>query len=450
MNFRRASFFIFGSRTAAFVLQASGGLLVARLLGPAGRGELALLFLLPTIIAMVLGLGIGTSNAYFASHATRQPAASQVSSGTRFSIEQLYYNSLWLGALFGFAGTIIIIAAEEWVIDTFVRGVSPDNMRLAMMTVPLLLYYNFFQGLAQGSQRYRIYNGVVVLRPFFFLFSFLFVFILFGDGLKAGLWAYSLCYVVPVLWLVIDLRPRRTENSRLSGGFLKAQIRIGLPSYIAELLGYLFFRVSLLLIGYFLDGEQAGYFAIVVLIAESLWFLSNSVSAALLPEAAGRSMNELRLLVPKVVRHVVFLTACGAAVLFIIDGWLIGLAFGKDFLPAVSPLHWLYPGIIAASAAKVFASYLLSQGRPHLTAMIGGLGMIANIILGVWLIPLYGIRGAAIAASCSYILMTLLMGIRFVWETHAPVSRLFLLSREDFQFYRNTIALFKTRARFLK
>jgi len=448
VSFRRASFFIFGSRTAAFVLQASGGLLVARLLGPAGRGELALLFLLPTIIAMVLGLGIGTSNAYFASHASKQRAAFLSSFSKRFSFEQLYYNSLWLGALFGLAGTVIIITAEDWVIDTFMRGVSPENMRLAMLTVPLLLFYNFFQGLAQGEQRYRIYNGVVVLRPFFFLFAFILVFLLFGDGLRAGLWAYSLCYVLPVLWLIIDLRPRHAESHRLSGGFLKVQIRIGLPSYIAELLGYLFFRVSLLLIGYYLDGEQAGYFAIVILITESMWFLSNSVSAALLPEAAGRSMNDLRLLVPKVVRHVVFLTACGAAFLFIIDGWLIGLAFGKDFLPAVSPLHWLYPGIIAASAAKVFASYLLSQGRPHLTAMIGGSGMITNIFLSVWLIPLYGISGAAAAASCSYILMTLLMGIRFVWETHAPVGRLFWLSREDFLFYRNAIALLKTRARF--
>lgn len=448
MSFRRNSFFIFGSRTAGFVLQAGSGLLVARLLGPSGRGELALLFLMPTIIAMVLGFGIGTSNAYFASHSTGQQGIVQSSLSPRLTIAHLYYNSLWLGALFGIAGVIIIIGAEGWVIDAFMRGVSPENMRLAMLTVPLLLFHNFFQGLAQGLQRYRIYNGVVVSRPFFFLFAFILIFLLSGDGLRAGLWAYSLCYVVPVLWLIIGLRPQLADSHLLSGAFLKAQLRLGFPSYIAELLGYLFFRVSLLLIGYFLSGEQAGYFAIVVLIAESLWFLSNSISTALLPEAAGRSFKELQRLVPKVVRHVVFLTTCGVGFLFIIDRWLIGLAFGKDFLPAVTPLHLLYPGIIAASATKVFASYLLSQGRPHLTAMIGGLGMAANILIGIWLIPQHGVSGAAIAASFSYILMAVLMGIRFIGETHAPVSRLFWLSREDFLFYRDAMRLLKSRVQF--
>jgi O-antigen/teichoic acid export membrane protein len=279
-----------------------------------------------------------------------------------------------------------------------------------------------------------------------FLCSFIFMLSVLDDGVKAGVWAYGLAYVFPVLWLILGLRPHGIAR-RPSFASLKAQMRIGLPSYIAELIGYLFYRVNLLLIGYFSSDEQAGYFAIVVLITESMWFLANSVGTALLPAAAGRPLEELRVLVPKAVRHVVFLTACCVVLLFSVDRWLIGLAFGNDFLPSVSPLRWLYLGIIAASAAKIFASYLLSQGRPHQTAAIGGAGLVANLALCIWLIPALGIDGAAIAASCSYIVMVVLMGMLFVRETRVPVGWLFCLSREDFLFYRDVLFQIRTRIR---
>lgn len=445
MSFRRDSAFIFGSRVVAFVLQAAGGLLAARLLGPAGRGELALLFLVPTIIAMILGFGIGTSNAYFASQAKSLYAASQPVSENRLSFPQLYYNSLWLGTLFGVAGIVAILLSEQWIIDTFMRGATPGNIRLAMLTVPLLLFYNFFQGLAQGRQRLRIFNAAVVLRPFFFLCVFVLLLLFLNDRVKAGLWAYSVGYVLPVFMLIIGLRPRPAARVPLSAAVFIAQMRIGLPSYIAELMGYLFFRVNLLLIGYFLDDVQTGYFAIVVLITESMWFVANSVGTAMLPAATGRSMEELRVLVPKAVRHVVFLTACGVLLFLAIDWFVIPLSFGKDFTPALAPLRWLYPGIVAASATKVFASYLLSQGRPHLMALIGGVGMIANVTLSIWLIPMEGVSGAALSASCSYVLMALVMGIHFVWETRVPVSTLLLFSADDFRFYREVVAQLKAR-----
>jgi O-antigen/teichoic acid export membrane protein len=438
VSFRRDSIFIFGSRAAGFVLQAAGGLLVARLLGPAGRGELALLFILPTVVAMLLGFGIGTANAYFASQ-HKNPL------GHGLSLAQLYYNSLWLGLLFGIAGIVAIFFSEEWIIAKFLRGISPAKIRLATIAIPLLLFYNFFQGLAQGERRFGVYNGAVVLRPFFFLLVFLLSLLQLDDRVQAGLWAYGLGYVLPVLWLITALRPRASRRLSLSSAVLKAQMQIGLPSYIAELLGYLFFRVNLLLIGYFLSGEHAGYFAIVLLIAESLWFLANSVSTALLPVAAGRSAEHLRELVPKVVRHVVFLTACCVAALFAVDRWLIGLSFGEDFLPAVIPLRLLYPGIVAASATKVFASYLLSQRRPHLTAMIGALGMAGNVLLSIWLIPLRGTGGAALSVSCSYLLMALVMGVWFVRKSAVPAHRLFWLRREDLRLYVDAIVQLKAR-----
>lgn len=462
MSLRRESALMFASRVAAFMGQAGSGLVLARLLGPAGRGELALLLLLPTLAAMILGFGMGPANAYFASQA-------RAASTRQSPVEHLFVNSLWMGLLLGCVGIMLVFSAQNSILATFMRGVAPSHLRLAIMAAPLLLLFAFFQGLAQGEQRFGLYNGVMVLRPTIFLVAFLLLLMTAGNGVRAGLWSFSLAYAVSVLWLAMALRPRpslnawpRNLSSRNLGAVelenpgslkflpnvaaLKEQMRFGLPSYIAELLGYLFLRINLLLIGFYLDSQQAGYFAIVLLVAETLWLLANSVSAVLLPMAAERSPEQLRTLVPTAVRNVIFLTTCSILLLLTVDRWLITFGFGDDFAPAVLPLRLLYPGILAASAAKVFSSYLLSQGRPQLTAAIGALGMAMNLLISFWLIPLLGTAGASLAVSCSYLLMAGIMAGWFVWHTEARASSLFWPRREDWRLYRDTILVLKAQA----
>lgn len=433
MSFRRDSAITFATRILAFLIQASTGLILARLLGPAGRGQYALLILSPMLVTMLLSFGIGTSNAYFISQ-------------RRLHAADLYSNSLWLGLFFGIPATLAVFMFAETIADRFMPGANASDLRHITLCVPFILWFNYFLGIALGLQRFVLYNAANLLRPLVFLM--LFVFLFYGmalSGVQAGLWAYTLGYVITSLILVFVLWPRVAAGTKLGIVRLGEIFRYGFPTYVAELSTYLFYRITLLFVGYYLNDEMAGYYAIVILITETLWFLSNSLSAVLLPFAAEQSPERLQKLVPLLVRHVVFLTFCFILVLLLIDRPLIRFAFGASFEPAVAPLRLVYPGILAMSGMKILSSYVLSQGKPRLNAITACIGLVCNVLLGLWLVPVWDIRGAAVASSVSYLLMAVLQAGWFLLTTRRSAADLLLMRSADWRLYIDTYRQIRTK-----
>jgi len=91
----------------------------------------------------------------------------------------------------------------------------------------------------------------------------------------------------------------------------------------------------------------------------------------------------------------------------------------------------LLPGVIMLSAERILASDISGRGRPQVIGRINGVQIVANVLLNLALIPRYGIIGAAIAASASTTLSTLLMIGYYTRNYHVAWKRLLLLDRQD-------------------
>lgn len=68
-----------------------------------------------------------------------------------------------------------------------------------------------------------------------------------------------------------------------------------------------------------------------------------------------------------------------------------------------------------------------------------------NIPLNLWLIPKWGIAGAAFASSVAYIIATIVVIIAFVKISQKSWSDILIIKKIDFQDYKNI--LFKIRKR---
>ena len=88
--------------------------------------------------------------------------------------------------------------------------------------------------------------------------------------------------------------------------------------------------------------------------------------------------------------------------LFALAGWIIPLLFGDAFEDAVVISYLILPGTVFLSVRRVLAEGLRGLGHP-------GIGTVAEIVALGWLvvalsvcIPLFGVRGAAIAMTTAY------------------------------------------------
>lgn len=66
-----------------------------------------------------------------------------------------------------------------------------------------------------------------------------------------------------------------------------------------------------------------------------------------------------------------------------------------------------------------------------------------NVPINLWLIPKWGIAGAAFASTVAYIVATIVVIIAFVKISGKSWSDILLIKKQDFQDYKNII--FKIR-----
>jgi len=83
---------------------------------------------------------------------------------------------------------------------------------------------------------------------------------------------------------------------------------------------------------------------------------------------------------------------------------VIGVLYGRAFLPAYRSLVLLLPGVIAMACATVFESYFAAVDRRQYQSYSVALAFALALALGVWLIPIWGAAGAAVASTASYVL----------------------------------------------
>jgi O-antigen/teichoic acid export membrane protein len=89
------------------------------------------------------------------------------------------------------------------------------------------------------------------------------------------------------------------------------------------------------------------------------------------------------------------------------------LFFGQAFAPAVPTLKIMAFVTFFSNIKKIILSNLSAQNLIHLANPINILTLILNIALNIYLIPRYGIIGAAYASLTSYAVSVLSLWLRY-------------------------------------
>jgi O-antigen/teichoic acid export membrane protein len=134
----------------AFAIASSA--IIARWLGPEGKGMLALALLLPGIMGLWLGGGIEVANVYY-------------TGSRRLDVQTLTANSLGFAVITSILGIGLIfgLVVTGWL-DAFVPGIPIQYVLLAMVGFPLGLLGGYFSSILLGLQRILAVNLVTLTQ----------------------------------------------------------------------------------------------------------------------------------------------------------------------------------------------------------------------------------------------------------------------------------------------
>jgi len=390
-KFVRETAVTFTSGVLSLLIGVGTSIILARVLGPEGKGIYTLATLLPSLIVTFGNLGIGPATVYY------------VARGDLRRPEILGNNvllSLGLSGVGVLAGLIVVLFFREIVFP----GVLPGYLLLALVLVPVEFFFLYVNYVLLGAQRIKEFNYVRIAQSALFLGFIALALLGLGAGVNGAILAGL------STWLVVDALVFRLAK-KVAGGidlkpnayYIKRALTYGLQAHLANILGFLNYRVDMFLVNWFLGPAAVGLYAVGVGVGEKLWMISQAASTVLFPRVAAENEEERRKeFTPLVARTVLWITALSALALALLSCWIVLLLYSKAFLPVVGALQALLIGIVALSAGRVLSNDIAGRGFPRLNIYTGVAAVATNVVLNLLWIPRYGIAGAAWASTVSY------------------------------------------------
>ncbi len=424
----------FSSRLLIFALGIGASIILARLLGPTGKGIYALIILIPAVMVKFGTLGIEASNVYF-------------TGSKKYEIKDIGSNSLVAGISLGlvliliFWGVLHLSSFQNFISS---NKINPFYLWIVVLTIPLSLVSGFLNNIILGKEEMVKYNQVNILNSAIRLVTVIFFLLVLRQGILGATLSYVFTTMIVTLFVMLLIRKMTKICFSLNPKLLRESTAYGGKAYFGSAAQFLNYRLDMFLVAFFLTPAAVGYYSITVAIAEGLWMLPGVTATVLFPRISSLQDSEANMLTPRVSRHTFFLIFISSLVLIPLAKPLIKLLFGSAFLPSVTPLLILLPGIIALGGAKTISADLAGRGKPEICTLAAFISLAINIPLNLLLIPRWGISGAAFASSVAYILSTLIVLIAFVKISNNSWSEALFIKKKDFQDYKKILKTYKS------
>jgi len=151
----------------------------------------------------------------------------------------------------------------------------------------------------------------------------------------------------------------------------------------------------------------------------------------LFPRLAAAERHDAAATTSRVCRHTLFLTGLGGLALGVAGPIAIPLLYGHRFDGAIRPLLILLPGVLMMALYQILTRNFTSRGKQEINILAAVTALCLNVGLNWYLIPRFGIEGAALANGLSYSTAALLLLAVFVRESGHSVRETVLVQRAD-------------------
>jgi len=201
-------------------------------------------------------------------------------------------------------------------------------------------------------------------------------------------------------------------------------LKIGLPMLLTTATSLLITSIDILMLGYFKTTLEVGIYDIAIKFSILAGIALLGINAIATPKFSEfYSANDLKGL-KRIVRwsskFIFWTTIPILLVLIIFPKQLLGI-YGEEFTQASTALIILACGQLVSSLSGSVGNILKMTDHHRIFQFIMVGATVLNVILNLFLIPKYGIIGAAIATSCSISFYNL-FGVYFVYKKLKLIS----------------------------
>lgn len=407
---------LFGSFIVSIVL--------ARLLGPEGKGIMTAVLVFPTLIASLADMGIRQSTAYYVGR--KQYSLNDIISSISF---------LWLITT---AGSMVSVLLYFYFGPS--NHYSWDILIVALLIIPFKLIENYAKGIMLGRNQIGVINFSQIIHLIAnYIFVFLFVWILDLNVLGALIAQVGISFTVATYYLIKVIPYGKIRFKPIKPIPRKIFFR-GFSFAIVLFIINLNYKVDIMMLDYMVPSSDIGIYSVGVNFAELIWQIPSAVGMVIFSkstttvkqmDSVQRATSILRLVMPVMALAAIFIAILAPIVITVL--------YGNAFSESGNILRIMLPGVVFITISKVLHPELAGRGYPLFSLRVFVVTLILNIVLNLMFIPSFGIYGAAVTSTICYILAGLGFAFMYSKREGIPMKSTFILTKKDMDFVTNQI-----------
>ena len=377
---------IFGSLLVRCLLIIAGfvsSIIVSRFLGPEGRGVFFYWSTLAALIIQFSNLGLHSSNTYYLTKGQAKISTLAANSALISIVSLVVFGSLLLFALL----LPVPIFQDQWLF-----------LFLTLLLIPTGLYFLLGTNLLVALGRIGEYNCFELINRYMGLAAILFA---------VWYWQTPQSLIIAMIFNSTIICFILYYRMQIIGGKDKFNLRLicngcgyALRAYIGSVLAFMVLRANAFLLEWFSGKAMVGYWSLAVQILDIINVIPSTVALILLPKIM-RTKKAFRMMCSQLLMVTfVLLLVC------IFSVWLgrdfIVLIYGEQFSKAYDILLRGLPGALSLGLISIASQYLAAIGMPITLLWIWLVGLIIEVCMSCWLIPILGGEGAMISLSIAY------------------------------------------------
>jgi O-antigen/teichoic acid export membrane protein len=386
-DFVRTGIHTYAFAALTLVANLVSGVVTARALAPAGRGEAVAIAMLAQNLGFLFACGCVHAVSF---RYAREPrvAARLVTTWTLLivplSLAAVLVGELALPALFA--------SQSDHAIDV---------ARVYLVSIVLVLWTELTVGLLLGARDYLFVNAVRFAQPALFAIVQLVVWRLGELTVTTSLVsAAASSLVVQVVAMARVLRN--------SGGFGRLDVRLGRETLWYGVRGHGAFlanalnqRLDLLIMPALISAFALGLYTIAANVSLIVSTLAYTLATVVLPAAAHDPERGPRTVIGS-LQAALGLSVVLAAALFVLARPALEFVYGTEFGAAAPALRVLLPGTVLLAAASILVAGLYAANRPSMATGVQLGGLVVTAVGLLAFLPGRGIMTAAIVSTVSY------------------------------------------------
>lgn len=389
------------------VLGGATGVIVARTLGPDGRGRYALLLAVAAVAACVGHLSL--DQAHVALWPARRTRAAVAANAVPIGLAA--------GAAAGIGAAAVVLGAGPVAAASAGLGA----LAVAMLAVPCQVLAGQLNTVLTLRGRIERVNTAAFAGA---TAQFAACAALAAAGalsVTAAVTAWAASTAVTAAAVLLAVRPRAADrDARLA----RRALATGLRHHPGAVALFLLFRVDVLILGMLAPPSAVGVYALAVALMELTRVAADAVAQTALSRQADGDPGDAYAHTAGVTRIAVPVSLASVGLMCAAAPALVPLVYGEAFRAAVPVLFLLAPGMCALGASRAIAAVLPRIGRPLAVsaAPVAALALCAGLCAA--LVPRLGVPGCAAAACAGQLLLAGLQVRRFLRASRLRLAEL--------------------------